>query len=482
MWQARSIGLAALACVCLVSSDARAQLRDERIVTVRAADGTALEVTQGFVRVPERRAGGEASATIDLAVVRIRRPGAEGGPAHVILAGGPGDSGVGLVTGLARQGGAVIADLMGGDLIGIDQRGTGRSMPNLDTPARYELPLDEPGSPAAWLPRMEAAARRVAAGFRARGIQLEAYNSRESADDVNAVRQALGYERITLWGRSYGSHLALATAARHPAMVERLVLVSPEGPNHTWKLPSQVDAVIERLAARGAPDLPANMRKALARLAERPAVVSVTQPGTGRVVPVSVGAFDVQWITVQALGDPRLLATLPEAYREMAAGDFTRIAQVSLMRRAQFGVESAMKHMMDLSSGVTRERRARIDREARTSLMGNAINFPGMYLGDAWGARDLGDEFRAPVKSDAPTLILAGDLDPRTPVSNAREIASTLPNAHVVVLENATHQFDLFGPPRIRDVLSRFLRDQPVPTRLVLPSPFGRAPAGAGGR
>ncbi len=131
--------------------------------------------------------------------------------------------------GLARQGSSAIWQLFDGDVIGIDQRGTGRSRPNLETNARYDLPLDKPGAVAEWLPHIDRASRKVAGEFRARGIRLEAYNTRESADDVADVRRALGYERLTLWGRSYGSHLALATVARHPRIVDRLVLVSPGG-------------------------------------------------------------------------------------------------------------------------------------------------------------------------------------------------------------------------------------------------------------
>ena len=153
--------------------------------------------------------------------------------------------------GLARQGGPLVADLVNGDLVGIDQRGTGRSLPNLSSDALYALPMDQPGSVERWLPVIGRVSRAEATRLRAEGIRLEAYNTRESADDVADVCRTLGYSRATLWGRSYGTHLALATVARHPALVERLVLISPEGFDHTWKLPSQVDAVLARLEARG---------------------------------------------------------------------------------------------------------------------------------------------------------------------------------------------------------------------------------------
>jgi pimeloyl-ACP methyl ester carboxylesterase len=455
--------------------DAAAQPRDVRTSQLVASDGIPFDVSSGFVRVAEKRDAESSGAgrTIDLAIVRVRRAGAGSSPsAHVILAGGPGDSGVEQVLGLARRGGALFADLLNGDVVGIDQRGTGRSVPILTSPALYPLPLDQPGSLETWLPIIERVSRAEATRLRAEGIRLEAYNTRESADDVVEVCRALGYKRATLWGRSYGTHLALATVARHSSFVERLVLVSPEGLDHTWKLPSQVDAVLARLETRGAGDLLMPLTSILERLRREPITVTIPHPQTGQPARVVLGAFDVQWIISQALGDPRALITLPSAIREMRAGDFRRIAQIAIVRRERGGVQSAMKMMMDLASGASEARRARIEREASTALLANAINFPVMYLSEAWGAVDLGDAFRRPVTSDVPALLIVGDLDPRTPVENARDVAATLVHASVVVLENATHQFDLFGAPAIRDLLGRFLRGESSGVdRIALPLP-----------
>ena len=93
-----------------------------------------------------------------------------------------------------------------------------------------------------------------------------------------------------------------------------------------------------------------------------------------------------------------------------------------------------------------------------------------MYLREAWGSPDLGDDFRQPVTSTVPVLILVGDLDMRTPVENGREILRTLPNGRLVVVENASHQFDVFGSDAIRAVLGQFLRGGPIETdRITLP-------------
>jgi len=453
-----------------VAAAPQVQLTNMREEMLTARDGSLFRLTHGLVLVPETRAR-PGGPFIELAVVRISHSTAPAGHEHVLLAGGPGDSGVWVALDLATQGGAMLAEVMDGDLIGIDQRGTGDSMPSLRTTVRYELPLDQPASEASWLALAERASRAVAAQMRERGIELQAYNTEESADDVDAVRQALGEERWSLWGRSYGSHLALATARRHPQRVERMFLVGPEGPDHTWKLPSVTAAVLQRIAERaGAPEMPAQLREATARLARAPAHLDVPDPASGRNVGVVLGALDLQWLVAQVIGDPRALATLPAAAREMSAGDFRRIGPLAVRLRRHAGVGSAMKHMMDLTSDASAARRASIAREAAGAVLGDAMNFPDRHLHAAWQAQPLGEAFRQPVTVPVPTLLLVGDLDVRTPVENAREIAAGLPRAQLVVVENAAHQFDLFGPSELRELLRRFVRgESDLPARVTLP-------------
>ncbi|WP_181373248.1 alpha/beta fold hydrolase [Massilia glaciei] len=473
------VELALCAPLAVAAVSLSATLIDAKDATLIASDGTAFVVTSARVKVPQRRAAPDAAA-IELAVVRVRRAGNVGGNAHVMLAGGPGDSGVRLALDMARRGGAALSGFIDGDLIGIDQRGIGGSTPSLLPPVRYGLPLEAQGSVATWLPIIEAATRTVAAEMRRRGIDLQAYNTEESADDVAAVGQVLGYGQMTLWGRSYGTHLALATARRHPAMVKRMILVSPLGPDHKWKLPSQVDLVMGRIGERaGAPRMTAQLREIVDRLGRAPVRVALPDPATQKTVNVVIVPCDVQWVIAQVIGDPRALATLPAAVHEMHGGDFRRVAQMSLALRPRLGIISAMNHMMNLSSGESGDRKARIKREAGSALLGDAINFPGRYLGPAWGARALDGGFNEPVTGAVPTLILAGDLDARTPVENGREIAATLSAAKLVVVENAAHEFNVFGNQAIRALLGGFVRGEAiVDERVVLPPlRFEKVPA-----
>jgi hypothetical protein len=128
----------------------QSMLREVRQETMTATDGTPFVITRAIVSVPELRvAGGKPPASIELAVVRARRADAAVASrgAHLLLAGGPGDSGVTLVLHTVQRGGAALGELFDGDIVGIDQRGTGKSSPNLSSAARYGLPLDRAGSP-----------------------------------------------------------------------------------------------------------------------------------------------------------------------------------------------------------------------------------------------------------------------------------------------------------------------------------------------
>lgn len=434
-----------------------------------ADDGTALTVSRGRIRVPEMRTG--ASGEIELAVIRIRRADAapQTGRAHMILAGGPGDSAVQQALGLARGGGGAWFDLLGeGDLVGVDQRGVGESRPNLASTVRYGLPQDRAGSPELWAAAARPAVEAEAARVRAMGVHLSAYNTQESADDVEAVRRAMGYDRLVLWGRSYGTHLAQAVARRHPSNIERLVLISPEGLDDTFKSPAWTDRALQRIADRaGEPDLPLRLRQVLVRLRESPVAVTVRNPADGTSHDVVIGAFDVQWAIANALGDPRALTGLPATVRMMSEGDFGAIGQLVYILRQRAGVGSAMKQAMDFASGATAARAARNRNEAEVAVLGEAMNWPGPAFAEHWGIEPLPDAFRAPLSGDVPVLLVVGDLDVRTPVENAEAIAAHLSRAHLIVVENGAHEFSLFANPDLTRALQSFLSGEVPKTNRV---------------
>ncbi len=79
--------------------------------------------------------------------------------------------------------------------------------------------------------------------------------------------------------------------------------------------------------------------------------------------------------------------------------------------------------LMTCASGASTERAKRIATEAKLPLLlGNSVNFGTAELCQALG-NDLGEKFRAPIRSKVPVLLISGTLDGTTPVQNAEELS-----------------------------------------------------------
>lgn len=427
--------------------------------TFTAADGRTVDAETGRFRVPENRdrPGGR---TIGLAFVRFPSTNPTPGPPIVYLAGGPGGSGTDAAKGSRFD---LFQELRSvADVIAFDQRGTGLSDRLPDCPDQAVLPLSVLGSREAYAAVWTETTRACAAHWRRLGVDLAAYNTEESADDLEALRQALGADQISLWAISYGTHLALSTIRRHPDAVARAVLAGVEGPDHTLKLPSDQQALLERIAGLyaaehpGAPPFLADVEAMLGSLRETPVAVEVG----GQTV--AIGAFDVQWLAANMLGGPEYSMALPPVFAAMRAGDFSAVAPWIVRLKAPDGL-SAMASAMDAASGVSALRRARIASEARTSLLADAINFPGEAQAAALGVADLGPAFREPVVSSVPTLFISGTLDGRTPVANVDEVAAGFSRGTRLVIEGAGHSDPLFlGSPQILDRMRTFFAGRMV--------------------
>jgi pimeloyl-ACP methyl ester carboxylesterase len=126
---------------------------------------------------------------------------------------------------------------------------------------------------------------------------------------------------------------------------------------------------------------------------------------------------------------------------------------------------------MDCASGATKDRMARIAREAKDCLLGNAMNTPFPEVGEAWGRPDLGDGFRGPIHTDVRTLFVSGTLDSNTLPVQADEVRATFTrNTHLVVA-NAGHE-DMLVHPQVQATLVDFYRGKEVSkVRIALPPP-----------
>jgi len=428
------------------------------------ANGESIEAESGVLYVPENRRR-PGSRLIELSFMRLKSRSANPGAPTLYLVGGPGGQAISQVRMLFPQYSRL---LDAGDLILLDQRGTGTSKPNLVCSEMLDYPPDKPLEPDELLRLTKEECSACAKAWREKAFDLEGYNTLENAADVEALRQSLKIDKLNLFGTSYGTHLALAVVRHHGAHLNRVILAGVEGPDHTYKLPSSIDkhfADIARLVAadpkigKDMPDMLGVIRSIAARLEGEPATVEWTDAAGARL-RIVVGKFDFQLFLGSFCGRVARIKRLPAALYAMLQGDFKELARLSLAARRQ-SVGSAMSYLMDCSSGVSAERRARIAAEAKDSLAGAVIDFPFPGICEAWDAPDLGAEFHSPVESQIPVLFISGDLDGRTPPSNAEEVRRGFPNSHHVIIENAGHVDATMFVAETKDMMVDFLLGKP---------------------
>jgi pimeloyl-ACP methyl ester carboxylesterase len=437
--------------------------------------GQETDAERGFFEVPEDRRD-PRSRRIRLSYVRFASTAAKPGNPIVYLAGGPGGTATGTAVGPRFPIFMALREVA--DVIAFDQRGTGLSnpIPRRPSPAGPPPPLTRDGL----TDQVRGEVKAAWADWTAAGVAMRGYNTAESADDIEDLRRHLGAERIDLWGISYGSHLGLSVLKRHGKRVGRVALASLEGQDQTVKRPGAIDAYLRRVdallgtdpAARAAiPDLPALMRRVHSRLEAEPAPVTISLGGTP--TEVKVGGFAVQIMAGAMIANPATLVTLPALYRALDAGETGVLTPFLGILAGQLGV-SGMPEAMDLASGISPKRLALVEREARTAVLGDALNFPMPHLLGAVPGMDLGADFRAPIRIDHPALLVAGTLDGRTPLEEQAEVAAQFRNRAQVTVENAGHNV-FEAHPEVQNLLVRFFRGEAVrDTKLTLPPPTFR--------
>ncbi|MEO1014658.1 MAG: alpha/beta hydrolase [Pseudomonadota bacterium] len=438
---------------------------EEAPIVFRANDGQETDAFEGALQVPENRSDPN-SRFITLRYVRFPSTRAKAGPPIVYLAGGPGGSGV--ATAKWRRFPLFMAMRQFGDVIALDQRGTGASDAPEECVSSVVVPAAERTSDAAFADLHRQSARECAAFWAAQGVDLAGYTTAESVADLDALRRHLGAEKMSLWGISYGSHLALAAMKAMPERIDRVVIASVEGLDQTVKLPSRTDDYFARLGeTAGVDDLPALIRRVHERLDADPQMLDLKSPD-GESVPYLLHRRDMQMIASAMIADPERALMLVRLYQAADAGVYDPIAQV-LGRFAKPGAPISWRAMplaMDRASGVSDARLARVREEAKASLLGDYLNFPMPHIIDELVDLDLGPAFRRDPQSDIPTLVLTGSLDGRTYPAGQEDATAGLKNAVRVRVDGAGHNL-FMASPDVQAVMEDFMRGEPVRTHVI---------------
>jgi pimeloyl-ACP methyl ester carboxylesterase len=369
-----------------------------------------------------------------------------GAPTGVVLAlaGGPGQAAVPLLDPIAAALGSALDTR---ELVVFDQRGTGASG-RLTCSA-----LLDRGSTSSLVGRCasQLGPRRIA------------YTTAESVQDIEAIRAALGVDRLILMGTSYGTKVALAYAAAYPQHVERLVLdsVVPEGGVDPFlrTTVASIPRIVRELCAGDCrfARSPVGELTALVRRLERRPLSGRALDGAGHPRPVSVSSEDVLGMLVAGDLDPALRAALPASVHAALRGDRTPLLRLAAGADGG-GLESAADSdalflattcedgSVPWSPGTPLQQR-RADVDAAAAAIPSAAFAPfGRATVRAAGIADLCRAWpEAPIAQPlpplppTPTLILSGDDDLRTPRSDAISLAHRLPAAHLLEVPDAGH-------------------------------------------
>lgn len=368
------------------------------------------------------------------------------------FAGGPGQSAISLAGPVSQ---AMAPILNRRDLILIDQRGTGRSAPlSCDAPQGLE-------SRSKTLERLAHCRRALQALPYG---DLRQYSTSAAVQDTDAVRIALGADRINLVGSSYGSRMVLEYMRRFPQASRRAVIDGPAPPDMVLPLSAASDAngalqavwrhcQAEAACAQSYPDL---RRRVAALLASLPRKMSVRDPDTGLDQFITMEPETLLGLLRAPLFVPALTAGLPAAAHAAASGDLAPLLALARVVQQSTGTSPLSEGLH--YSVVCSEDVPLMPAAPATPNSGVELAIGEFYkdVCSQWPRATLEASFRKLSQTSTPTLILAGGADPATPPRHGRRLVQALGRmARLVVVEHAGHGVMFSGCAP--EILHRFI-------------------------
>ena len=372
-----------------------------------------------------------------------------------LLAGGPGTAATEILAGLVPA--AFEKVHRARDLVLVDQRGTGSS-----NPLRCELvPKDAPLADK--LADSGYPAEKLRACLKGYDADPRFYGTSIAMQDLDEVRQALGYGQIDLWGGSYGTRAALVYLREHEENVRAVILDGVAPPTMRLPLHFAEDAqrsigllfqscAAEPACAKAWPDLPARFDKLIARMGESPVKTTISDPLTGAPAQVTITRDLVTGVIRGVLYQPQQAALVPLVIGRAEAGDFGPLVALGVGWGEAIGEAMSLGMMLSVlcSEDLPRFTDADLAEKTRGTFLGARIIQEFRDACSVWPKGEVAPGFGEPVRSDKPVLLLSGELDPVTPPVWADEAARTLPNSARFTVPGVGHGVSTVGcAPRL---------------------------------
>lgn len=359
----------------------------------------------------------------------------------VPLAGGPGQ---GVIQFYSAYSSAFEPLRRNRDILLVDQRGTGRS-----APLTCELGEEIVGGSMA----DDEAIRVTRECLDELPHDPRFFTTSVAVRDLDAVREALGYPAVNVYGISYGSRVAQHYARRFPATTRTIVLdgvVPPElalGPDIALESQRAVDDIFARCAEEPTcndtfPDLAAEFTNVLSMLRDEPVEVEVPDPMSGESTIFEFGSGEFA-VAIRLLAyQPNTIALIPLFVHEAATGNLDPLAAQFLTTTQSLAeaIAVGMHNSVMCSEDTPRYDPAELDREAlEASYMGAALVDLMADVCSVWPTGPVDDDFARNLNTDIPTLLLSGTADPITPPDYAVRAAAELDRAWLLTGEHQGH-------------------------------------------
>lgn len=379
----------------------------------------------------------------------------------VILVGGPGQA--------ATEAGGALASLFSDvrrsrDIVLVDQRGTGGS---------HGLPCDDDNIPFAERFSRTISRQEVRACLSAQDADTTQYATPMALDDLEAVRQHLGYASWNLWGGSYGTRVALAYMQRYPDSVRRVVLdgAAPTDLKVPLHFAQDAQRALELMyqaceqapsCQQSFPDSRTKLAQLLQALKEQPMTVSVNHPSTGVPEQLSITQLGLTAGLRSLLYSAELTALLPLSLYQAAEhtnwAPFVTAVTALTDGMADRPSYTGMYLSVICAEDVGRVTEAELDDQAQRGFFGVEYVNQLREACEIWPSAQLPDTYFLPVTTPHPTLVLSGELDPATPPRFGELVTSRLVHARHVTMPGVGHGVSTVGcMPR---VIAEFLESE----------------------
>jgi pimeloyl-ACP methyl ester carboxylesterase len=401
--------------------------------SLTSPSGRQVDAKCGTLTVPEDRANPDGrQIDLHIAVIPAITRSPEPDPVF-LLAGGPGQSAIEAFPAALSLLFNIHQDR---DIVLVDQRGTGKSNPLRCIDPEVEVLTDEEA-----LKILKECPKSLDADVRF-------YTTEIAMTDLDEVRAALGYESINLYGASYGTRAALTYLRMYPEHVRTVTLDAVVDPGFVMFMDAAEDGQealnqffarceADEACAQTYPNLESEFNGLIARLAEAPAEIVIPHPLTNKPTDVEVTDTFITSMVFNILYVPDLVAALPLGIHQAYAEE-NYIPLISQAFMVNAGLYDGMFYAVACTEDAPLIDADEAAQKSRDSVFSDrTVDFAAVCK--SWQKGEVSPQFREPVVSDVPVLILSGEADPITPPSHAEKVTESLSNDLHLIFANMGH-------------------------------------------